>query len=546
VLLIAVLVVNLFQAYYTGIISDEAYYELYGEHLSWGYFDHPPLVAILTWVSSILFSGTLGIRFITTLVYVFTIYIIWKVVDEKHPDTNKVLFFFLVVSSFALFTVYGFVTTPDVPLLFFVALFLYLYKQFLKEASLKIAFFLGIAMAGLVYSKYQASLVIGLVILSNIRLLGNGKFWFSAVLGLVLLIPHFYWQYDHDFPTFDYHLIDRAGEFTWQYIIGYIPNTFVAFNPFAFVAILYILIKYRPGDLFERALYFLIIGFLLFFWATGFRGHVQPQWNVAATIPMIIILYNRIQENKKLKDYSIKFILPSVFLLMVARILIAENNFIASKCSFEKENPRMQLISKVAGELPVVFLGSFQDPSRYHYFTSKKAFTLSSLEGRYTQFDMWQWEKQYHNKPVFVCSKIIGRSKKITDGDVFINGFVTGRLQTVNRMIVDFELPETLFQQGDTIVMQISINNPYPYTIDFHHTQFPVNIIAVFINKSSIIFQPVAVDSPIGLIGAGKSKKSQLKFTIPKLKAGKYQFGFSLKTSLSKPMNSKLIRINVR
>jgi len=217
-LLVGTFVLNIIQGLFTGIISDEAHYALIGANLDWGYFDHPPVVAILTRFSSLFFSGALGIRFAGIVLHIFTLFITWKIIGEKHPETKKIFFFFLIVSSFVMFTVYGFVTTPDVPLLFFTALFLYAYKQFLKDTSSKIVLFLGIAMAGLVYSKYQAALVIGFVVFSNLRLLKNGKFWISAILGLLLLIPHFYWQYDHGFPTFRYQLIDRATDFKWQYI----------------------------------------------------------------------------------------------------------------------------------------------------------------------------------------------------------------------------------------------------------------------------------------------------------------------------------------
>lgn len=544
-LLLATFVLNIIQAIYTGIISDEAYYKLFGENLSWGYFDHPPAVAILTRLSSLLFPGFLGIRFMGVVLHILTLFITWKIIDEKYPDTKKVFFFFLIVSSFVMFTVYGFVTTPDVPLLFFTALFLYAYKQFLKDASPKIIVLLGVVMAGLVYSKYQSALVIGFVVFSNLRLLKNSRFWLAGILGIFLLIPHFYWQFDHNFPTFQYQLIDRATEFRWLYIIEYIPHTFAVFNPFVFGAVLYIIFKYRPVDSFERALYFLIIGFVLFFWVMAIRGHVQPQWTVASTIPMIILLYNRIKVNKKLEKYAIRFLIPTLLILMAGRVLIVENDFITTAVGFEKNWLKGQLIRQTAGDLPVVFYGSFQESSKYRYFTSEIAFPLSSIEGRLTQFDIWQSEKKYHNKPVFVCDSIFGRSKKIYGGGNTIHGFVSDSLQTVNRMIVDFETPSVPLYRGDTVTMQISVQNPYSHSINFNHTQFPVTVLAVFNLNGKRTFQPVRFETPTVIIGAGNILKRKVTFVIPKLKTGRYQFCFSLSTCLCKPLNSKLVKIKV-
>ena len=48
--------INLLQGIFTEIQEDEAYYALFGEHLAWGYYDHPPMVALMTFLSSVLFS----------------------------------------------------------------------------------------------------------------------------------------------------------------------------------------------------------------------------------------------------------------------------------------------------------------------------------------------------------------------------------------------------------------------------------------------------------------------------------------------------------
>jgi len=44
---------NLFQAIFTEITNDEAYYAFWGKFLDWGYFDHPPMVALFTYFRTI-------------------------------------------------------------------------------------------------------------------------------------------------------------------------------------------------------------------------------------------------------------------------------------------------------------------------------------------------------------------------------------------------------------------------------------------------------------------------------------------------------------
>ena len=43
----SILVLNLLQAHFTELIFDEAYYWHYAQNMAWGYFDHPPMVALM-------------------------------------------------------------------------------------------------------------------------------------------------------------------------------------------------------------------------------------------------------------------------------------------------------------------------------------------------------------------------------------------------------------------------------------------------------------------------------------------------------------------
>ena len=70
-------VINLLQGIFTVIQEDEAYYHLWGEHLAWGYFDHPPMVALMIFLSSKLFSGTLGVRFLTIVFSTISLWVIY-------------------------------------------------------------------------------------------------------------------------------------------------------------------------------------------------------------------------------------------------------------------------------------------------------------------------------------------------------------------------------------------------------------------------------------------------------------------------------------
>ncbi|MDR0558914.1 MAG: glycosyltransferase family 39 protein, partial [Prevotellaceae bacterium] len=391
--------INLLQAVFTDTISDETYYALYGENLNWGYYDHPPMVGLMTYISNILFDGNLSIRFITVVLQIFALALIWKTIDTVQVSASL---FFIISASLIMFQAYGFITTPDAPLLFFMALFLFVYKKFIGDKNLYNTVLLAVSMAGMIYSKYHGILIAGFIFLSNPRLFLSYKTYIAGLVTVLLLFPHIYWQFANNFPGFKYHLNDRSDTFEWIYFLEYIPNQLAVFNPLTFGAAAYVIAKRKPADVFERGLYFIIVGVISFFWVSAFRGHVEPHWTVACSVPIIILLYKRSFEDKKLMKYIKKAVAYSVILIFIVRIALVSGlvpDFDGKKAT------EFRAIQSVAGNLPTVFTSSFQNPSNYHFFTGKESVTLSSVTGRQTQFDVMRKELEYQGKPAFIVTK---------------------------------------------------------------------------------------------------------------------------------------------
>ena len=531
-------VINLLQGIFTEIQEDEAYYALYGEHLAWGYFDHPPMVGLMTFLSSVFFSGTLGVRFFTIIASCLSLLVMWRIAnldcfvvpprnDAKRQQNNSKLStdsklstlnskLFLIISfSIVMFNIYGFVTTPDASLILFSALFLRVYQRYLAEKSWKNALLMGLTMALMVYSKYHAFLLLGLIVLSNLKLLKDGKFWVACLLALALLTPHILWQVNNDFPSFKYHLAGRNEAFRWSYFLEYLPNQLLIFNPFTFGAIVYVLLKHKPWitssyllamthkpnahdpqkvgcdviaseakqsreripqKVFEQGLCFVIIGFFFFFWMMAFRGHVEPHWTIVCVIPIVVLVYRKALIDEKLKKYTKFVILPSLLLVLTFRILLLTP--LADRFGYHGKEPYYRAIEQVAGDRPVVFRGSFQQPALYHYFTGKESSTLQSYYDRMTQYDLWQFDKAWAGKPVFICGHVIERSETYQVGNVKIEGFLTHDFSSANRLVTKFNITNVInekmpvFHHGDTIRIDFSIYNPSEAAIDFQHKDF--------------------------------------------------------------------------
>ena len=526
-------VINLLQGLFTEIQEDEAYYALYGEHLAWGYFDHPPMVGLMTFLSSILFSGSLGVRFITILASCLSLFVIWEIAIGRPFDKTKVVepvetpsfserpfdastllsnlklrdlnpnsifLFFIIAFSVVMFNIYGFVTTPDAGLILFSALFLFIYQRYLSDNSWKNALLMGLLMACMVYSKYHAFLLLGLVVLSNLKLLKDGKFYVACLVALVLLAPHILWQVDNGFPSFRYHLAGRSEPFRWSYFLEYLPNQLLIFNPFTLGAVVYILIKHRqkkgwiassyllamtPSEVFERGLKFILVGFFAFFWLMTFRGHVEPHWTIVCTIPIVVLLYRRALADAKLGNYVKYCILPSLVLVLALRVLLPTP--VADRFGYHGKEPYYRAIESIAADRPVVFRGSFQQPALYHYFTGKESSTLQSYYDRMTQYDLWQFDTAWIGQSVFVCGQVNERSKKYEVGDVEVEGFLCDDFSTANRLVTHFDITNApsektpVFHHGDTLRIDFSIYNPCGAAIEFSHKDFAKSIKAHYL-----------------------------------------------------------------
>ena len=522
-------IINLLQGIFTEIQEDEAYYALFGEHLAWGYYDHPPMVALMTFLSSVLFSGTLGVRLFTIIASCFALFVIWLIAigrpvnpatDPKRGDLSpiSIVLFFIIAFSIVMLNIYGFVTTPDVALILFSALFLFVYQRYLNDSSWKNALVMGIVMALMIYSKYHAFLFLGLIVLSNIKLLKDGKFWVACLLALALLTPHIVWQVSNDFPSFRYHLAGRNEAFRWSYFWEYLPNQLLIFNPFTFGAVVYVLFKHKPNahapkkvgsdvieseakqsrertpqEVFERGLCFVIIGFFFFFWLMAFRGHVEPHWTIVCAIPMVVLVYRRALIDEKLRKYIKWFVLPSLLLVLAIRILLTTS--LADRFGYHGKEAYYHAIEQVAGgDRPVAFQGSFQQPALYHYFTGKESAALRSYYDRKTQYDLWQFDKDWIGNQVFVSTSLHKFSKDYQINGIGFKGFEAEHFQSANRLVTTFRITNAndagtpVFHHGDTLHVDFSIHNPYDQAVDFHHPEFELCIKAQYLLSNDFCY----------------------------------------------------------
>ena len=77
------IVLGFIQSRFTELLDDEAYYWVYSKFLDWGYFDHPPMVALLIKMGYSIFHNELGVRLFFLLLNVLSLFLIERLIEKK-------------------------------------------------------------------------------------------------------------------------------------------------------------------------------------------------------------------------------------------------------------------------------------------------------------------------------------------------------------------------------------------------------------------------------------------------------------------------------
>ncbi|MBN2636225.1 MAG: glycosyltransferase family 39 protein [Prolixibacteraceae bacterium] len=478
------LLINLLQAIFTGLHSDESYYWMYSQNLDWGYFDHPPMVAFFIYLGQALLLGELGVRLLIVLFSTVTFTLILNELNERKD------FFFvtLFMLSFPLIHTHisGFLAIPDNPLLFFVLLFLILYKRFIEKPGYTNSILLGIVVAAMIYSKYHAFLVIGFTVLSNLKLFKNKFFYLTIIVSILLLIPHALWQFNNEFPTFKYHLIERAKPFQFKYIIPYLSGILLVAGPLSGILVFWKLQKLRIQNQFQRTLIFNIIGFILTFFILSFKNRIEIHW-LAAIIPMLMFLsYPLIKHDEKTKKWFVRLASPVIILLLVFRVYLAMDvipNIGSLKITFYNRESNAFQIKELAQGKTVGFFNNYAAISNYMFYTGDSAVYLSTYDYRFCQYDLWDYESFAKGDNILaIQSKHMNPPNLtlMTTGEMkgYINIVDFQPLKELNLELIDFEENINDFE----IYIALTNNSSFPFLTN--HSSKPV--LAIEQNKNLI------------------------------------------------------------
>jgi hypothetical protein len=393
------LLLGLIQAGLTELQDDEAYYWVFSKYLSWGYFDHPPMIAVLVKMGYSIFPNELGVRLFPLLLNIFSLVIIEKLTDKKNP-----FLFYAIALSLAVLQINGFVAVPDIPLIFFTALFFLVYKRFSEKQSGLNTLLLGIAVALLLYSKYHAVLIVLFTLLSNVRLLSKYKTYIAGVIALILFSPHLLWQSEHNWISFRYHLFEsNVNPYKVSFTLEYLLGQLILPGPIAGFILLPAAFLYKPKNTTEKALRYNMIGIYIFFFLSSFRGKVEANWTSPVIVSLIVLSHQYLHEKYKWQKLLFRLLPVTLFIVLFARVVMIVDILpikqIQQRYHAWKEWPAI-MKEKTKG-LPIVFSNSYQRASKYWFYSGQMTYSQNLYKGRRNNFNFWPIEDSMLGKPVY-------------------------------------------------------------------------------------------------------------------------------------------------
>ncbi|MCF8363298.1 MAG: glycosyltransferase family 39 protein [Prolixibacteraceae bacterium] len=457
---------NIFSAATTGVHFDEAYYWLYSQQPALGYFDHPPVVSLLIFIGRNLMGGTMGLRLMTVVLSTISITLLWDMIKTYG---NRPLLFWSIIYAIFLIHPYSFVATPDAPLFFFSILFFYSYKKFLEKSSFANIFLLALSTSLMIYSKYHGVLVAGFVILSNLKLLKEKRFWYYALLVIVFLTPHLIWQYNNDWVSFKYHLIDRQNTpYSFLLSVEYIVVEFFLMGGFISWLLLPKMFGKKPQNEWEKGLKWMGIGILVFFLFSTSGGRYEAHWTLVATIPLVILSYSTLCKTNRWNQWIHTSGAVTLFLIITARIVLTTSiaNNVKAFSLFHGWDKDARELQAHVNDHPVVFQDEWHRASRFAFYTQNpEVININSAQYRKNQFNVWNKDEELIGETVYVVSK---NENQFENPNIVETEKETWYINKINnfRSYYNLSFDVRSFKHEDKkIKFEVKLNNPYPEDI---------------------------------------------------------------------------------
>lgn len=240
----AAFLIHMFAANRYGYFRDELYYAACGQHLAWGYVDHAPLIALISWFARRLLGDSLyALRFFPALSAAAKVLVTAWMVREFGGRRFAYLLAAVVVFFCPIYlTMDSFLSMNSFEPLFWMGC-VAVAMRIAKGGSPRLWLLFG-AIAGIgILNKHSTlffglAIFLGLLITSGTSYLRNIWIWLGASIAFLFFLPNLLWEIAHQFPTIE--VLQNAARFknapvSWY---GFLGEQALLVHPLAFPVVL--------------------------------------------------------------------------------------------------------------------------------------------------------------------------------------------------------------------------------------------------------------------------------------------------------------------
>src|SRR3984885_925083 len=153
----ALVALRLVAAAFTPITFDEAYYWMWSKHLAFGYYDHPPMVAVVIRLGTMIAGDTeLGVRLVSILLALPMSWAVYRAATILFGGQRVAATATVLLNVTLMAAVGTMIVTPDAPLLVASSFVLFFLAKVLETGRGAWWLAVGVAVGSALLSKYTA------------------------------------------------------------------------------------------------------------------------------------------------------------------------------------------------------------------------------------------------------------------------------------------------------------------------------------------------------------------------------------------------------
>jgi hypothetical protein len=345
--IVALVVLRLVSAAWTPLTFDEAYYWTWSKHLAGGYYDHPPMVAVLIRLGTLIVGDTeLGVRLVSILLALPMSWAVYRSAEMLFGGRRVAATATILLNVTLMAAVGTMIVTPDAPLLVASSFVLLCLAKVLGTGRGAWWLATGAAVGAALLSKYTAlffgpAILIWLIAVPKLRRwLISPWPYLGGIVAFAIFSPVILWNAEHQWVSLVKQLgRARIEDFTLRYIGELLPTQIAFATPLVFILGamgLYALWKRKAGASAARVL--IISTFwtitLYFVWHSlhsrveaNWFGPVYPAFAIAAAVAANLTRWG--SRAQRAIDFCLRWAAPSGILMFALLILQANTGVLS-------------------------------------------------------------------------------------------------------------------------------------------------------------------------------------------------------------------------